>query len=79
MDSGKQTEGFRREGGGRMGETGDGYYGGDVLHGATGCYMQTMNHGTLHQTLMMYCTVTNVTLKKKIYLCVNGVSLHLVQ
>jgi len=26
----------------------------------TGCYTQTMNHGTRHQKLMMHCTVTNI-------------------
>ena len=28
---------------------------------STGCYMQTMNHGTLHQKLRIYCLVTNTT------------------
>ena len=28
---------------------------------STGCYTQTMNHGTLHEKLRMYCMVTNIT------------------
>ena len=32
---------------------------------STGHYKQTMNHGTLHQKLMTYCMVTNITLRKK--------------
>ena len=27
----------------------------------TGCYTQTLNPGTLHQKLRMYCMVTNIT------------------
>ena len=27
----------------------------------TGCYMQTRNHGTLHQKIMKYCVVTNIS------------------
>ena len=59
MDSGKQTEGFRGEG------VGDGVTGGWVLRArialSTGCYTQTMSHGTLQQKLMKYCVVTNIT------------------
>ena len=53
MESGKQTEGFR--------------VGGDWdrpvmgIKEGTGCYMQVMNHVTLHQKFGMYCMVTNVT------------------
>ena len=36
MDSEKQTEGFRGEDSGGLGEPGGGYYGGHVLHGALG-------------------------------------------
>jgi len=32
---------------------------------STGCYMQTMNRGTLHQKLIKCCMVTNITVKKK--------------
>jgi len=32
---------------------------------SSGCYTQTMNHGTLHQKPMMQCMVVNTTLKKK--------------
>ena len=48
----EQTEGFRGEGGGGM------VMG---IKEDTGCYTQTMNQGTLHQKLMMYCMVTNTT------------------
>ena len=34
VDSEKQTESFRREAGGGLGEPGDGYYGGHALHEA---------------------------------------------
>ena len=61
----EQTDGYQRGGG-----WGDGWNRWWGLRRAriawsTGCYMQTMNHGTLHQKLMMYCMVTNITLKKK--------------
>ena len=36
MDSKKQSEGFEKAGGGRLGETGGGYWGGHGLHGALG-------------------------------------------
>ena len=36
VDSEKQTEGFRREAGRGLGEPGDGYYGGHILHEALG-------------------------------------------
>ena len=36
MDSEKQSEGFEGVGGGKLGQPGDGYCGGHILHGALG-------------------------------------------
>ena len=62
MDSENLTEGFGGEGGGGGG------WGSPVMGIKEGtycnehwCYWQTMNHGTLHQKLMIYCMVTNIT------------------
>lgn len=62
MDSGKKTEGFTR--GGEWVSPVMGIK--EVwIAWSTGCYMQTVNRGTLHQKLMS-CMVTNITqLKKK--------------
>jgi len=32
---------------------------------SSGCYTQTMNHGTLHQKPMMQCMVINIIIIKK--------------
>ena len=57
MDTEKQTEGFRG-----VGEWDRLVMGSKEVHGAwcTGCYMQLMNHGTLHKKPGMYCMVTNI-------------------
>ena len=60
MASGKQTEGFRGEGGGR-GASLVWVLRRACIARSTGCYMQTVNHGTLHEKLMTYCMVTNTT------------------
>ena len=60
MDSGKQTEGFRGEGVGDWDRPVMGIKEARIAW-CTGCYMQIMNHGTLHQKLGMYCMVTNIT------------------
>ena len=56
MDSEKQTEGFRVEGGGGCV--------GLVMGIKEGMYFMVLyinDLGTLHQKLMMYCMVTNIT------------------
>ena len=63
MNSGKQSEGFRREGGGGWVSP--------VMGIKEGRYcmehrvLYTMNHGTVHQKLMVYCMVTNIKKKHK--------------
>lgn len=47
-----------------MGEPGDGYQGGQGLHGAVGV-TQKMNPGTRHPKLMVHCMGTNIAEERK--------------
>ena len=57
MDSEEQTEGFGGEGVGGMVRL---VMGSKEGAWCTGCYVQLMNHRTLHKKPGMYCMVNNI-------------------
>ena len=65
MDSGKHTEGFRGEWDGEVGYPVMGIKEGTYGNEHCVLYTQIMNHGTLHQKLVMYYMVTNIIKNKR--------------